>query len=119
WAPALGTGVVLVLHGVIAVAALKLLCAEVQLFVLKGSPRRHRRGRIEANTKRPCGSSFSSSPRRHRRGRIEARLACVACLKEFKSSPRRHRRGRIEAEAPAEQFTSTPLFSTASSPWPH
>src|SRR6266508_1724090 len=86
-----------VLHGEFAVAALKPQGQGVVLGVGERSPRRIRRGRIEAPTRSAPGTRWRGSPRRIRRGRIEAtdRTKLPAGLPR---SPRRIRRGRIEAE---------------------
>src|SRR5436309_1362477 len=61
-----------VLHGVIAVAALQQQTTRLADRQSLRSPRRHRRGRIEAIDSTHGFTRHYGSPRRHRRGRIEA-----------------------------------------------
>ncbi len=61
-----------VLHGGDAVAALKLVGRRNMIPLTRGSPRRRRRGRIEATYLRYLQQTDPGSPRRRRRGRIEA-----------------------------------------------
>src|SRR5262249_28315833 len=109
----------LVLHGGNAVAALKRYQSPL---LLVGRPGVLHGGNAVAALKLPSARgrcpAHTSSPRRQRRGRIEALRSWPSWL-ECSSSPRRQRRGRIEASVTGLMSAVGPRFSTAATPWPH
>src|SRR5437870_4330963 len=107
-----------VLHGEFAVAALKPRGPAPRGVRGVASPRRIRRGRIEAPAPGKPVDFGRISPRRIRRGRIEAtiRSSGLGLVAIF---PRRIRRGRIEAVIESLGEVRSVDFSTANSPWPH
>src|SRR6266542_4388773 len=132
-----------VLHGEFAVAALKLDSDTNGLLIKCCSPRRIRRGRIEAfqhTNKCTCRNvvlhgefavaALKQSRLLHtpRRCHVLHGEFAVAALKHRSASitpngrlgsPRRIRRGRIEATPKPSVAFNHSSFSTANSPWPH
>src|SRR5437764_424864 len=109
-----------VLHGGIAVAALK----------VRARGRRRRPGRVlhggiavaalkGPGARRRPRALQPGSPRRNRRGRIEGYFLLLVLAVVLHRSPRRNRRGRIEGDSRAPAGRAGGPFSTAESPWPH
>src|SRR5437762_2140006 len=107
----------MILHGQIAVAELKRQPHQRARGRNGGSPRRIRRGRIEAALRGAPESVSASSPRRIRRGRIEARTDRGLV---HGTGDLLHGEFAVAALKPPWQALRNrkATFSTANSPWP-
>ena len=108
-----------VFRGFTAAASLKRRMRDIRLERLRGFPRLHRRGLIEAGLCIQYSGSTSRFPRLHRRGLIEARRAAQARQWARRCFPRLHRRGLIEAQQTNATVSQDFPISAASPPRPH
>src|SRR5207247_1761435 len=108
-----------VLHGVTAVAELKLLephLADGALGVLHGVTAVAELKRVDGGLGADVTVVLHGVTAV---AELKPRLQGLRPRHRSQGSPRRHRRGRIEAEFPKSSLTPLSLFSTASPPWPN